>query len=132
MLRIGLLDNLEFQAVTSPIIHREVSFNGGPSFNQNGWGDTVLRLKDNLVGNHGEEFGVAIIPYIKLATNTDDLGNNSTEGGVNGNVSSTFSLNYTLQLGYLKQDDNTGHTTGVGHAVGAKQYFSDKLYGFFL
>ena len=49
---------------------------------QRGFGDVILRLKVNLWGNDGGTTAAAVMPYLKLPTNQDQLGNNSVEGGL--------------------------------------------------
>ena len=49
---------------------------------QSGFGDVTMRLKINLWGNDDGKTAFAILPLIKFPTNTDNLGNNSVEGGV--------------------------------------------------
>src|SRR5207247_112232 len=47
-----------------------------------GFGDILVRLKWNAWGNDGGTTALAVMPYVKLPTNQDNLGNNSVEGGV--------------------------------------------------
>jgi hypothetical protein len=47
-----------------------------------GFGDITTRVKWNLWGNDGGETAFALMPYLKLPTNQDQLGNRSVEGGL--------------------------------------------------
>src|SRR5262249_44509070 len=49
---------------------------------QRGFGDVIPRLKVNLWGNDGGRTAFAVMPFLKLPTNQDHLGNKSVEGGV--------------------------------------------------
>jgi hypothetical protein len=49
---------------------------------QRGFGDISPRLKVNLWGNDGGRTALSAMPFVKLPTNQDELGNNSVEGGV--------------------------------------------------
>lgn len=49
---------------------------------QSGFGDVALRFKANLWGNDGGPTAFAVMPFVKLPTNQDDLGNDAVEGGV--------------------------------------------------
>jgi hypothetical protein len=49
---------------------------------QRGFGDITLRLKANMWGNDEGRTALALMPFVKLPTNQDDLGNNSVEGGL--------------------------------------------------
>lgn len=47
-----------------------------------GFGDIEVRLKRNLWGNDGGSTALAVMPFIKLPTAHDDLGNGEYEGGL--------------------------------------------------
>jgi hypothetical protein len=49
---------------------------------QRGFGDITMRLKANMWGNDEGRTALALMPFVKLPTNQDDLGNNSVEGGL--------------------------------------------------
>jgi len=82
-LKLGLRNNLDLQVVietyTSVRVH-DVST--GAVQNNRGFGDIIPRLKWNLFGNDGGSMAAAVMPFLKLPTNQDSLGNNSVEGGV--------------------------------------------------
>lgn len=76
-LKIGLLNNVDLQFVIDPYARQD---DGATT--REGFGDTQLRLKINLWGNDGGETAFAFMPYIKLPTASDDLGNDHVEGGL--------------------------------------------------
>ncbi len=41
-----------------------------------------LRLKYNIIGNDGSDFGLAALGFVKMPTNQDSLGNDDVEGRV--------------------------------------------------
>lgn len=47
-----------------------------------GFGDVQIRLKHNLWGNDDGPTALAVMPFIKLPTANDDLGNSEFEGGL--------------------------------------------------
>ncbi|MEO8615375.1 MAG: transporter, partial [Luteolibacter sp.] len=47
-----------------------------------GFGDVEIRLKHNLWGNDAGPTALALMPFIKLPTANDDLGNGEIEGGL--------------------------------------------------
>ncbi len=59
-----------------------------------GLGDLTMRVKLNFWGNDGGPTAFAIIPFVKIPTNQNGLGNNATEGGV------IFPLAVELPLGW--------------------------------
>ena len=59
-----------------------------------GYGDMLVRLKINLVGNEGGPFAAAVVPLIKVPTAGSGVGNGRVEGGIN------FPINYALPAGF--------------------------------
>ncbi len=76
-LKLGLLNNMDLQLVFTPYTSAD-----NDTQTQSGIGDTQLRLKINLWGNDGGDTAFGIMPFIKLPTASDDLGNGRVEGGV--------------------------------------------------
>src|SRR5688572_6289959 len=82
-LKVGLCNRADLQVVidtyTSVRTHvratRQVE-------RQRGFGDITMRLKANMWGNDEGRTALALMPFVKLPTNQDDLGNNSVEGGL--------------------------------------------------
>jgi hypothetical protein len=81
--RIGLVDNLEVNLIMTSFkaVKTKDSEMGQTRRNQ-GFDDMLLRFKYNFWGNEGKDrtaFG--FIPFVKLPTNHDHLGNKSYDGG---------------------------------------------------
>ena len=82
-LKVGLLNNFDLQLMietwnrvkTDDRIARVIT-------RQSGFGDVTTRLKYNLWGNDGGKTAMALMPFVKLPTNQDQLGNGSVEGGL--------------------------------------------------
>jgi Putative MetA-pathway of phenol degradation len=72
--KIGLDASTDLQVVTP--FYRQVRGGG------EGFGDVEIRLKHNLWGNDGGPTALALMPFIKLPTANDDLGNGEFEGGL--------------------------------------------------
>ncbi len=79
--KLGLLNNTDLQVVLNPYIH-EKTRDDGEVEKKSGFGDIETRLKVNLWGNDGGKTALAVMPFIKIPTNTDNLGNDDTEGGI--------------------------------------------------
>lgn len=75
-LKVGLLNDVDLQFVFDPYITVR---NGDDA---DGVGDTQLRLKWNLWGNDGGDTALALMPYIRFPTASNDLGNDEYEGGL--------------------------------------------------
>ncbi len=82
-LKAGLLHNLDVQLVvpTYNFVRTDDRTTGVLS-KQSGFGDLAARAKLNLWGNDGGKTAFAIMPFLKLPTNQDGLGNHAVEGGV--------------------------------------------------
>lgn len=83
-LRIGLLDNLEMNLIFTSFNSVKIKdMQTGITTKNQGFDDTVIRLKYNFWGTEGKDktaFG--IIPFVKIPTNQDELGNKFYDGGV--------------------------------------------------
>lgn len=76
-LKIGLLNNVALQIVLEPYVREDDG-----TETKDGFGDTQFRLKINLWGNDGGETAFGIMPFIKVPTASNDLGNDHVEGGL--------------------------------------------------
>jgi hypothetical protein len=82
-LKIGLLNNLDFQVVLESYNHVQVSDHAaGTLQTMSGFGDVTTRLKINFWGNDGGPTAFGAIPLVKFPSNQDNLGNNAVEGAV--------------------------------------------------
>ena len=81
--KVGVLNNLDFQLVLSPYQWQRTEDKGtGVVEKGSGFGDITPRVKVNLIGNDGGFFALALIPFVKIPTAQDHLGNGAVEGGV--------------------------------------------------
>src|SRR5688572_26967832 len=103
-LKVGLCNRVDLQVVlqtyNSVRVHNRST---GEVNTQRGFGDIIPRLKVNLWGNDGGATAFALMPYLKLPTNQDDLGNNSLEGGLIAPLAAA--LPYDFGLGLMTQLD---------------------------
>ena len=82
-LKVGLTNRVDFQVVLETWNYvRTKDRPSGRVTRQRGFGDVTLRLKTNLWGNDGGSSAFAAMPFVKLPTNQDDLGNDAVEGGM--------------------------------------------------
>jgi hypothetical protein len=78
-LRTGLTNELELQLLL-PTYNIQTVDDGSPL--SRGYGDTRLRLKYNIFGNDGGAIAMGLIPYVKLPTAAERIGNKRVAGGV--------------------------------------------------
>jgi len=113
-LKAGLLNNVDLQLVLQPYISlREKNVAARAVEENRGFGDVTPRLKVNLWGNDGGTTALALMPYVKLPTNTDHVGNNSVEGGLI--VPFAIGLPQEVSLGLMTQFDIVRDEFGDGH-----------------
>ncbi|RZK16191.1 MAG: transporter [Flavobacterium sp.] len=69
---------------------------------ESGLGDLILRVKQNLLGNNGGRFSIAILPYLKIPTSYFEQ-NNRYEGGLV--VPMQLMLPHDWKLGFQIEGD---------------------------
>jgi len=113
-LKAGLFNNVDLQLVletySSVRVHDR---DAGTVEKQRGFGDVITRLKFNLWGNDGGPTALAVMPYVKLPTNQDRLGNSSVEGGVifplAVGLPHGFGLGLMTQFDIIRDENDGGH-----------------------
>lgn len=112
-LKIGLLNNVDFQLMLSTYNIERTSAPGTAVANKRGFGDVTTRLKWNLWGNDGGTTALALMPYFKFPTNQDDLGNSSVEGGLivplAVELPAGWGMGVMTQLDILRDKNSSGH-----------------------
>jgi Putative MetA-pathway of phenol degradation len=113
-LKVGLCNNVDLQLVLETYESvRTHDFATGTVQNNRGFGDVLVRTKWNAWGNDGGASAFAGMPYVKLPTNQDNLGNDSVEGG----VIFPFALELPAgwSMGLMTQLDVVHDVSGSGH-----------------
>ena len=116
-LKVGLCNRVDFQVVleTWNQVTTELEFRGIPLFRskQRGFGDVTTRLKVNLWGNDGGTTAFAAMPFVKLPTHQDELGNDSVEGGVilplAVELPHGFGLGLMTELDFIRDGNGDGY-----------------------
>src|SRR5690606_14994407 len=113
-LKVGLLNNTDLQFVvptysfvrTKDRVTRTAERNSG-------FGDLTTRLKINFWGNDGGQTALAAMPFLKMPTAQDELGNGAFEGGI------IFPLAVALpcewSMGVMTQCDFAEDADGSGY-----------------
>ena len=93
--KLGLTNWMDFQVFPQFYVNKRTS---GPSFGkpleQDGFGDTTIRLKINLLGNDGGKLVIGFLSSLKIPTNTGHTGNHVWEPGFE------LPVNYSLPCGF--------------------------------
>lgn len=115
-LKVGLCNSVDFQLIletyNSVRVHDRAA---GTVETHRGFGDAIPRLKWNIWGNDAGPTALALMPYVKLPTNQDGLGNNSVEGGLI--VPLAVELPYGWGMGLMTEFDIIRDEVGRGHHV---------------
>jgi hypothetical protein len=80
-LKVGLLNSLDLQLLLEPYNHAREREEGFSDVTRAGFGDTTVRLKFNLWGNDRGGTAGAVLPYLKIPTSQEGVGNDVVEGG---------------------------------------------------
>jgi hypothetical protein len=81
--RIGLAPSAELQIVMDSYLDVKIEDrDAGLRERVRGFGDVTLRAKWNFWGNNGGPDALGLMPFVKLPTARDGLGNDAIEGGV--------------------------------------------------
>jgi len=125
-LKLGLCNRVDLQVVVEtwndvrtkttvtipPSGHPTPPLSVKPNLHQRGFGDVTTRLKYNFWGNDGGKTSFAAMPFVKLPTNQDELGNNSVEGGLI--LPLTVGLPLDFGMGLMTEYDFNRDATGNG------------------
>ncbi len=113
-LKAGLCNYADIQLVLEPYTSvRTHVREARQADTRRGFGDVTMRLKANMWGNDGGPTALALMPYVKLPTNQDDLGNDSVEGGLI--VPLAVELPRGWGMGVMTQFDFIRDEAGDGH-----------------
>jgi len=113
-LKVGLCNYADFQLLLETYSSVRIHQRATRSVEEHrGFGDITARLKVNLWGNDGGATAFAMMPFVKLPTNQDDLGNNSVEGGII--LPLAVALPYEWSMGLMTEVDFNRDESGGGH-----------------
>lgn len=113
-LKLGLRNDLDAQLVLQTYNRVRIrEHSTGVVTRQSGFGDVIPRLKYNVWGNDGGQTALALMPYVKLPTNQDQLGNNSVEGGLI--VPMALELPADFAMGLMTEFDVVRDSGGSGY-----------------
>ncbi len=115
-LKAGLCNNADLQLII-PTYNRARTDDrdAGKIEKSSGFGDLISRVKINLWGNDGGKTAFAFMPFLKLPTNQDGLGNGSVEGGIIFPLSVELPRNWGMGL-MTEVDFNRNESRAVHHA----------------
>ena len=81
--RVGLAPQAELQVMVDPRVEAKTDDrDAGVRAAARGFGDVTVRAKWNFWGNDGGATALGVMPFVKVPTAKDGLGNDSVEGGI--------------------------------------------------
>ncbi len=130
-LKIGLLNAVDLQLLIEPYLHVYEREDGLKRATHQGFGDTTVRIKYNLLGNDRGTVALAVMPYVTAPTSAAGTGNRNWEGGVILPFAAGLPLDFMLEatarfglLGDILQSE--GHHAEFGNSLSvAHQIFGD-------
>jgi hypothetical protein len=128
-LKLGLLNNVDLEVSFSAYNSIQTNTRStGASNTVNGFGDVFTRLKVNLWGNDGGTTAMALIPYVKIPTAPQGIGNRFAEGGLIAPLAIALPGGFNSivmgELDYLKNPNDDGYHANfpalinVNHKIG--------------
>jgi Putative MetA-pathway of phenol degradation len=130
-IKLGVLNNLDLELFV-PVYNEVDVKQGNAKTRMSGFGDLVLRAKLNLFGNEGNlPVALSFIPFMKIPTNEDGLGNHAIEGGFI--LPMAFKLPWDFQLFAMTEMDinqdaaNTGYHLDYVNSLSLHHAITKKL-----
>lgn len=111
--KLGLTKRTDLQIVIDSYIREKTTDRTtGRRTTSSGFGDVMVRLKHNLWGNDRGATALALMPFVKLPTNSNRLGNNAVEFGLIVplaiGVSDRVGIGLMTEVDFLEQADGKG------------------------
>jgi hypothetical protein len=133
--RVGLLHNLDLQFIVAPDNRvRTEDRAAGVTTRQSGFGDVTLRAKLNLWGNDEGDTALAFLPYLKLPTSQDHLGNHAVEGGFSFpftvNLPAEWQLGLMTKWSYRQDGGGDNYHSEFEHSIILGRDICGKLAGY--
>jgi hypothetical protein len=113
-LKLGLTNTIDAELQVTPY-QSAVTKSAAATTSVSGVGDTVARLKINVLGDDHGDVAVALLPYVKLPTAQSGLGNGSVEGGLILPISISAPGGFTVIV--MPEGDYLKDTAGSGYHV---------------
>lgn len=113
--KLGLTNSTDLQIVFDSYLRETVTDrNAGTRERTQGVGDLTIRLKRNLWGNDGGTTALALMPFVKLPTNSEGLGNEAVEFGLI--VPLAITVSERIGIGLMTEIDLLQESDGKGYA----------------
>jgi hypothetical protein len=134
--KLGVTNWMDLQIFPQFYVNRRASGGTGfePLLEQDGLGDTTIRLKINFIGNDIGKLVLGVVSSLKIPTSMDHLGNHVWEPGFG------FPMNYALPAGFtlfaqtridiLDEQHSSNRRVQWSNPVGISRTIFGKLSGY--
>lgn len=134
-IKIGLLNNTDMQFVLTPYVRERTTDRPTDSTTTiDGFGDTTIRVKQNIVGNDEGDFALAIMPFITLPTAKRSLGAGDVECGIivpmGFELPNEFSLGLMGEIDIIRSADRSRYVVDFVHTATINRRIAGSLSGF--
>lgn len=131
-LKVGLTASTDLQLLVAPYVQQTVIDRAsGVRERVSGFGDVTLRLKHNLWGNDGGRTATAVMPFVKLPTSSDGLGNGAVEFGLIVplaiGVSDRVGIGLMTEIDMIEEDDENGYAANFINSAALGFDVTDRL-----
>lgn len=135
-LKAGLTNNTDLQIIVDNYVNQTDSDKtAGTSDLTEGFGDVTIRVKHNLWGNDGGQTAFALMPYLKIPTNSNDLGNNDVEFGLNAplaiDLGDGYGLGLMSRIDVLKDADDSGYHAAFANMATVGVPWTDEIGSYY-
>jgi hypothetical protein len=133
--RIGLTERAEVQLMVDGYVDLKIEDRaGGVTERTRGIGDVTLRAKWNFWGNDGGPNALGVMPFVKLPTGREGLGNDSVEGGVilpfAAELPGGWGFGAMTELDLVRNADDDGYEVAWINTATLSHGITDTLGGF--
>jgi hypothetical protein len=131
-LKLGLTNSTDIQLLVDPYVRQTSKDRTTGSRDRiSGFGDVTLRLKHNLRGNDGGPTALALMPFVKLPTSSNGIGNDALEFGLIVplaiGVSESVGIGLMTEVDMLEQADGDGYAPTFINSATASFALSERL-----
>jgi len=132
-LKLGLTNTVDGELQITPY-ESVATTSAGSTTTVAGVGDSLLRLKFNVLGDDGGDVAAALLPYVKLPTARSELGNGKVEGGlivpISLNAPGGFTVIVMPEGDFLKNASNSGYHGALDFLVNVSHPISADMSSF--
>lgn len=131
-LKLGLLNDVDLEVNFSAYSSIQTNTRStGASNAASGFGDVFTRVKVNLWGNDGGTTAMALIPYVKIPTAPQGIGNRFAEGGLIAPIAIALPGGFNSivmgELDYLKNPNDEGFHVNLPALINVNHKIGDSV-----